>query len=414
MFLIHPYQLSQWLEQVWGFARGATFANLSSLTPFLGDSGIVAGLGLGTAAASPTHVFDEFMRSGIQPGTAGPWTGQDIFSTAPGPGEVLVNGAPLPLPWEHLIYAYVIESTGVFEIMAEVIRRFAVGETLETPDVKTQRWLRATEELFFREPPLFHITGLTSQLRPDMRIARRNAYWRLFGMDLAHPPVGGGGRHSQGAEQPWKHDVGVANVRFHELWLDFLRAVWTAIENFKNTSGANPTDTAFIAEICLYLRDLLQLRRRGGNLARDEFVHVATMSWLHLTLQTDNQLILDLRAMATDEADRLAKIGHAVGINPPAHARELFEMADLASDIVRFIELGYFDNAANVTTLYTPGTTLQQNMQRLIDLWEMATGDVIKAPTVRLADQPAARPVHAPRARSLAAPGSEMSRARHD
>jgi hypothetical protein len=117
-------------------------------------------------------------------------------------------------------------------------------------------------------------------------------------------------------------------------------------------------------------------------------------------------LIDDLRATATDEADRLMKIGNAVGIKPPAHARELFEMSDLASGIVRFIELGHFDTSANVTALYTPVSTLSQDMERLIDLWEMATGDSIKAPAVRLAGQ-AVRDAHAPRARSLAAPRPE-------
>ena len=33
---------------------------------------------------------------------------------------------------DHLVYAYLIECTGVFEIMAEVVRRLVVGETLDT------------------------------------------------------------------------------------------------------------------------------------------------------------------------------------------------------------------------------------------------------------------------------------------
>ena len=41
---------------------------------------------------------------------------------------------------------------GVFEIMAEVVRRLVVGETLETTlSANGTRWLRATEELFFRD-----------------------------------------------------------------------------------------------------------------------------------------------------------------------------------------------------------------------------------------------------------------------
>ena len=58
----------------------------------------------------------------------------------------------------------------MYEILAEVTRRYVVGETLEPPSLETQQWLRATEELFFRDPPLYHITGITSQFRPDSRI----------------------------------------------------------------------------------------------------------------------------------------------------------------------------------------------------------------------------------------------------
>jgi hypothetical protein len=376
VFRIHPYQLSQWLEQVWDFGRSATILNIPGGLPFLGDNGIIEAPALPTTSTIlSTNPFDDFMRSGIRPKPAGAPVG--TFEPAPGPGE----NPPLSLPWEHLFYAYLIENTGVVEILREVIRRFAAGETLETPSLDTQQWLRATEELFFREPPLFHIAGLTSQIRPDMRVERRRAYWRLLGMDLSQPLAGGG-------DQLWKRDVGVSNTRFHELWVEFLRAVWTGIENAKNASGPNPTDDAYVLEVSTYLRDMLQMRRRGGNLAREEFVHVATMSWFHLTVDLDTPVVRDLRAQGTDAADRLIKLGDRVGIKPPAHARELFEMAELASGLVRFIELGYFGDTTSVQTLYANPTQLRDDVQRIIDLWEMATGSTLKAPIVRMAGQP--------------------------
>src|SRR5947209_2886012 len=368
VFRIHPYQLSQWLEQSWGFAEQATFANIPGQQPFLGDPGIVAALAL---PSTPTNPFDHFLRSGIRPSPGG--APVDRFADAPSPGE----NPPLALPWEHLFYAYLIENTGVIEILGEVVRRFAAGETLETPSLATQQWLRATEELFFRDPPLFHLTGLTSQLRPGLGVARRKAYWRLLGMDLSHPLPGGG-------DQVWKRDVGVANLRFHELWLDFLRSIWTAIENAKNSSGPNPTDDAYVLEVSQYLRDLLQMRRRGGNLAREEFVHVSTLSWFHLTVDLDSPVIVDLRAQGTDAADRLIKLGDRVGIRPPTHARELFEMAELASGLVRFIELGYFNSPVNVQALFAAPSQLRDDVQRIIDLWEMSTGTTLKASAVRV------------------------------
>ena len=37
-------------------------------------------------------------------------------------------------------------------------------------------WVRTTEELFFRDPPLYSIAGITSEARPLSRVTRRNAY----------------------------------------------------------------------------------------------------------------------------------------------------------------------------------------------------------------------------------------------
>ena len=198
-----------------------------------------------------------------------------------------------------------------------------------------------------------------------------------------------------------------ANLRFHELWVDFLRAVWTAIENARNTSGPNPTDDAYVLEVSQYLRDLLQMRRRGGNLARDEFVHVSTLSWFHLTVDLDSPVIVDLRAQGTDAADRLIKLGDRVGIRPPAHARELFELAELASGLVRFIELGYFNSPVNVQALYAAPSQLRDDVQRIIDLWEMATGTTLKASAVRVVAQGRggalpARSLHQPPPRAAA------------
>jgi hypothetical protein len=390
VFQIHPYQLSQWLEEAWTFTANVTLPGTTiSRTPYVGGQAIISTLQLPTGGTNP---FLEFLRSGIQAGSAAWAPG---FYSTPAPDET----PQLALPWEHLIYAYVIESTGALEILSEVVRRYAVGETLETPSFATQGWLRSTEELFFREPPLFHIVGLTSRLRPDMSVQRRNAYWRLLGMDLPHAPTGVSG-------QPWKQDIGIANLRFHELWLDLLRGVWTGYENATNFSGANPTDPNYIYEICRYLRDMLQMRRLGGNLARDEFVHVSTMSWFHLTLLSDTPVVVDLRSQGTDAADRLAKLGERVGISPAPHARELFEMADLVSDFVRFVELGYF-TPATVPALYQSASPLRTDVIRVIDLWEMATGDSIKADAIRLSGQTQPRAQHAPPARSLAMPSPQ-------
>ena len=57
-----------------------------------------------------------------------------------------------PSVWDHLIYAYLVESTGALDVFAEVARRLVAGETLGVLRRESIVWLRNTEELFFRDP----------------------------------------------------------------------------------------------------------------------------------------------------------------------------------------------------------------------------------------------------------------------
>ena len=69
--------------------------------------------------------------------------------------------------WHHLIYAYLIESTGVFEMFAEVVRRLVRRrDARHAVAGRRAAGCGRTEELFFRDPPLFSIAGITSEARP--------------------------------------------------------------------------------------------------------------------------------------------------------------------------------------------------------------------------------------------------------
>ena len=99
----------------------------------------------------------------------------------------MLTGTPPGARWDHLIYAYMIENTRIYEIFRRVVHEFLHGEKLGAPGAsETQLWLRTTEELFYRDPPPFSITTVSSHIRPDLRSSRRNAYQRMFGMDLNH------------------------------------------------------------------------------------------------------------------------------------------------------------------------------------------------------------------------------------
>ena len=245
---VHPVQLSRFLDEAWEVAAFApTFAIGDPAKPFLGEPGIVDAIRFPTGPA--------VLPSGLTLGPPVP----DAYTGAKAPLAV-------PLIWDHLIYAYLIESTGAFEVFAEVLRRYGAGETLETLSLDGYRWVRSTEELFFRDPPLFTVGSIVSTVRPDIRVTRRNAYWRMFGLDLAHPIPPRWAR--QGGDQAWKLDTGAGvNTDFREKWSELLRQIWLGFENRINTSGPNATDGEYVAFLAKALKDMLNMRRKGGLLA---------------------------------------------------------------------------------------------------------------------------------------------------
>lgn len=366
---LHPLQLSRWLDEVWGAGGAQNWPpapGAPAVVP-LGAVDVIQRLRL----ADLLRTAD--LRSGIRPGVDA--LGHPSFD----PGAAY--GTAASLPWEHLVYPYLVESTGVLHVLTEVVRRYVTGESLDPPSVQTLAWARTTEELFLRDAPPFSIGGLTSAVRPDGAVNRRNAYWRMFGRDLPQPLPG----HPEGAA--WRQPAGSAvNVRFLDTWHELLRQVWLGIENNRNQVGANPTDPSHVAYLCQSIGEMLQLRRRGGLLSREEFTYSAMLSWFHLTVEQDTAVVRDLRATAGgisgNPADRLALIANRVGLAHHPASRELFELADLMSPLMWALELGYFTAAANARTLFdtlgAPNTPTVDLMTRIVDLWQSATGVWLK------------------------------------
>jgi hypothetical protein len=278
--------------------------------------------------------------------------------------------------WPHLIYAYMIENTRIYEIFRRVLHEFFHGEKLSTPSAAAQDWLRSTEELFYRDPPPFSIRAVTSDVRTDMRASRRNAYHRLFGMDL---------NHGTEDNQPYGYvRAEVANKEFVPTFEELLREVWIGISNVGNDSGANPTDAAKIFNLVETLNNMLRSRRQGGNLSREEFVFVSMMAWLHVTVSFDSPIIQDLRAVATSPEERLFKIAALVGL--PAHglSNSYFRIAEPLSVVLLLIETGTLDSPTAMRELYdrrlrNDTNTLPDEMSTIITHWSIITGRDMKA-----------------------------------
>ena len=161
MLEVHPGQLSRWLEEIWrsGPANLAVppppppAPPLPAAPPFLGEPP-----GIGGALDAPPSTGATFLgASGINP-------------LAPGDFNGLANVLTVSPVWHHLIYAYLLENTGVFEIFAEVVRRANAGETpRRSRDLQAIQWLRATEDLFFKD------AAVVLHRQPHQPAAARNA-----------------------------------------------------------------------------------------------------------------------------------------------------------------------------------------------------------------------------------------------
>lgn len=278
--------------------------------------------------------------------------------------------------WHHLAYAYMIENTRIWEIFRRVVREFVHGERLPFPSEETLRWARVLEELFLRAPVPFSVYSLASQVRPDPDATRRNAYFRLLGMDLNHEPEDGRTLPYIKAE--------AANREFAGTFEALLREVWLAYMNRNNQLNENRTDLEAIMTLVRRLREMLMARRVNGLISREEFAAVAAMSFVHLTVEYNTVVVRDLRANADGPVDRLNRIGAQVGLAPHARADSYFQMAESISAVLSNIETGAIENhPLTGQILYLDGEPLQVPMQTLITHWSIATGRNLKDPTAR-------------------------------
>jgi hypothetical protein len=310
--------------------------------------------------------------------------GPGLLSTIPlpNPAPIGINvlnsrtGFKWSAVWDHLIYAYMIENTRIYEIFGRVIWEYGSGERLGIPaNNATFQWLRTTEELFYKDASPFQPFNLVSRMRPDIAASRRNAYYRMFGMDLNHGRDGG---TSYAYVKP-----PAANREFVATFEEFLREVWRAIENAANIAGPNQTDFAAIVDLAVRLQNMLTARRGGGparpNLSRDEFLAVSLASWLDLTLRFNTPIVRDLVAAGPSAAERLSQIGERVGL--PAHGRShsYFIIAPLISTLLLEIELGFYSNIPGAMNLAAAGPT-RNAVSEIIHHWVIISGRDVKAP----------------------------------
>jgi hypothetical protein len=285
----------------------------------------------------------------------------------PGTGGVF-NG---PESFHHLVYAYLLENTKMVDVFRRVLFELVHGERLSLGSQATQRWAQLTEELFFTHPRAYSIRGVTSDVRSRHEAVRRNAYFRLLGLDLNHG-------QDDGSPYPYPK-AEVSNRDFAPLLEALLREVWIGTKNRSNFVGEDATDDNAIDTLIRRLREMLLARRLGGALLREEFDAVAMLSWFHLTLLFNTVITADLRADAASASDRLRLIAQKVGVTPHSRTDAFIQLAQPLSIILRAIELNAISSP---TALYNGPFTA--DMLTIITQWSIATGQNLKDPTMRI------------------------------
>ena len=295
----------------------------------------------------------------------------------------------------HLLTAYLLENTRLLQIFERFLEKYLTDEEFGiTGNNQVISWIHNSEELFFRGD-----TQIRSFLRKNTEAVRRNAYWRMFGMDLAFGDI-----NSQTNSSPYIK-ARTSNQQFIPLFEKYLSEVWQAYTNARNTSGENKSDINVLIELATQIRELL-IARRGDiaavsyanqNLSREEFAAMLVTSWFTFIISDDTPVVQFLNCQSSTIGERLIKIGNKVGV--PAHSKcqSLFEMASAAGIILITVETGgVFDNPTTMQNILSslnpnPPTTPNQvdadNMTRfltLINNWEKATGHKIKNPEANI------------------------------
>ena len=125
---------------------------------------------------------------------------------------------------------------------------------------------------------------------------------------------------------------------------------------------------------------MLRDRRLHGTLAREEFYSVATLSWFHLTVASNNEVVKWLDAEGNNAAERLRAIAARVGLASHTKSYNFFEMANVLSNMLIRIENAEFNTIPDVANLYRPTLNPQYTDQMLtiINHWSAATGHNLK------------------------------------
>ncbi len=309
----------------------------------------------------------------------------------------------------HLIYAYLVENTGLVDVMSEFIGRFQHDESLTkvglVNGINIHDLMENTEQLFFKDGGSRSInSNITSNVRPDAWGTRANAYHRLLGMRARKP------FRTVGNIQPLLPTEG-SNGTFIAAFERFLKLFWEAYTNVNNRVGQNFTDMFAITQSLQDLRLMLMARRSADatftasryaeyHLSRVEFNSVNMMFWLRYLINPGSSLTQYMRLDGNTSGDVLLQLGErlfprAKYPTPVVHSKcqALFDLADVIADFLRSAEMGLYEPVgvmdriidAHDNALATAQNRADQtSLLSIIHNWHLTTGIDIKGDRQRM------------------------------
>jgi len=388
LFTYHPLQTAAITETVWlNRGNAPTVANPSTGSWFVPWAPSIAFPILNAT------FFTGYDWSGGSPSPLSPAPPSvDYVPPIAQPGIVGTSAASPPLKatnWDHMIYAYVIENTRIYEIFSKVLETYMYTEQLETPTQESQLFWRNLEFLIFGDAMPSMLWTTSGRVRRDEIANRMTNYYWMFGLDLSHA----------GALAP-KHPYqkpAASNVDFIPTFEAFAREIWRGMVNAKNTSGANDTDATVIATLARRIYDMMATRRINGNLSREEFRAVAIMSFLNLAVLYDSAAVVDLKASASSPEMRLQKIAERVGMTAHPKSKPFFDLAAPFSALMQTIETSKFNQPSGAQLLYWPPSTITDMAEKVIDQYSLATGRDLKSQAVSVVGRGATAAIPTPK-----------------
>jgi hypothetical protein len=286
-------------------------------------------------------------------------------------------------PGFHLIYAYMLENTKMFQIFERIVSLYQHGEDLTIPyngtDLLTRAWIDNSHLLFFSNSP-YAVCNDNSLLGSNFEAMRRNGYYRLFGMDLNH------GIGENGSTAVAYKRANHFNTDFIPQFENFLKLCWQMMINFSNTSSINTTDLIALQEQANALKHMLLARRTTEssldnysylNLSRLEFQSVIMAEWFNHAISYNSPIVKEMGAEGVTPSERLNRLGRQVGIPSHSKSGNFIDLAPLMATLLRLLELGEIDNDY-IAAIANSATRPYSLISSILFNYQLATGRDLK------------------------------------